>query len=166
MIGGDIVKKHSIIYLLLAVTFAFLLTGCGIGKNDSTRQSAAAKLTYSEDQKALMTVDLTDGYSVEFVSGAAYFFQGDKLEDSNVIAHAFVISKNDYEEEINYFKDNKDLEGTFKNIDKGTYSYTTDDNVEYFFSSNDDLYLKVVVQKEYKKDADSIYTCFSAEAAE
>ena len=60
---------------------------------------------------------------------------------------------------------NQSKKSNNKSIDKGTYSYTTDDNVEYFFSSNDDLYLKVVVQKEYKKDADSIYTRFSAEAA-
>ena len=159
-------KKRGAFYLFLVVIFAFILTGCDTEVEEVTKQTAAAKVVYAEDQNALMMVELTDGYSVEFATGAAYFYKGDKIEDSDIIAHAFVISKAEYDEEIGYFEDNTELEGTFDDLDNGTYSYTTDDSVEYFFSSNDDLYMKVVIGKEYIDDADSIYSRFSAETVD
>ena len=153
-------KKNSIIYLVLVVSLIILLTGCG----SNTKQVASAKQTVDGDQIAIMTVDLSDGYSVEFASGAAYFYKGGEIEDSKVIAHAFIITKESYDGEITYFQTNSELEGKFKDLKNGVYSYTTKETVEYFFPSNDDLYMKVVVQKDFLKDADSIYKRFSADA--
>ncbi len=86
-----------------------------------------------------MTVDLAGGYSVEFASCAAYFYKGDTLDESNTIAHAFVIDKTSFEEQTSYYKNNSDLEGDYKKAKDGTYSYKTEDSAEYFFVSNDDL---------------------------
>ena len=158
-------KKYRLFFIFVILSFVFFITGCS-SNTESVKQSATAKQVYGEDQTAIMTVDLTDGYSVEFSSGAAYFYKGDSIDDSEVLAHAFVISIADYDEEISYFQDNDDLEGEFKDLEDGFYSYKTEESIEYFFPTNDDLYLKVVVGKEALDDADSIYTRFSAMAEE
>ena len=158
-------RKNIIVYLLVIISFVFIITGCS-SKDSSVKQSAAAKVTVGEEQTALMKVDLTDGYSVEFATGAAYFYKGDSIDDSNVIAHAFVINKNEYDEEISYYKGKDDLEGEFKDLEDGVYSYKTKENAEYYFPSNNDFYWKVVVQKELLEEADSIYTRFSASSIE
>ena len=152
--------------MVLVLTFVFILTGCSTKDETSVKQSAAAKQLVNENQSAIMTVDLTGGYSVEFASGAAYFYKGDTLEESETIAHAFVIDKTKFEEETSYFENNSDLEGDYKKLKDGTYSYKTKNEAEYFFASEDNLYLKVVVQKAFLGEADSIYTRFSAEADE
>jgi len=156
-------KKNGIVFLILVVSLTILLTGCG---SSTTKQVASAKQNYVDDKIAVMTVDLSDGYSVDFATGAAYFYKGGKIEDNEVIAHAFIITKAAYDDEISYFTGDNKLEGKFKDLKDGIYSYTTDDSVEYFFPTNDDLYMKVVVGKEYKAEADSIYKRFSAERDE
>ena len=159
-------KKNIIIYMTLLLSFVFIITGCSTKKETSDKQSAAAKQQVSENQSAIMTVDLTGGYSVEFATGAAYFYKGDTLDESETIAHAYVIDKTSFEEETSYFENNDDLEGDYKKLKDGTYSYKTESNAEYFFSTNDNLYMKVVVQKDFLSEADSIYTRFSANADE
>lgn len=159
-------KKNIIIYLALVLSFVLITTGCGTKNETSVKQSAAAKQLVNENQSAIMTVDLTGGYSVEFASGAAYFYKGDTLDESDTIAHAFVIDKTTFEEETSYFENNSDLEGDYKKLKDGTHLYKTKDEAEYFFASKDNLYLKVVVQKDFLDEADSIYARFEAKADE
>lgn len=155
-------KKTKWLCIFIAAAMSlFLFAGCGSSGNGS-KQTAAAKQMVDGKQQALMTVDLTGGYSVEFASGAAYFYKGEAADDNEPAAFAYVITKKEYDKEIAYLKKTYEKDGELKDLGNGTYSY----NGQYFFPSDDGFYIKVAVQENAMKDADSIYPRFSAEKAE
>ena len=143
-------KWLSITTALLIMTG--ILAGCSAASTD-VKQTASAKQIYGDDQVAIMTVDLSGGYSVEFASGAAYFYKGEPSED--VAAFGYIITKEEYDEEIAYLSENAE---DAKDLGDGIYSY----DGAYYFPADDDLFIKVAVQESAMDDADSIFTRFTA----
>ncbi len=147
----------SVCICAAAVLMAGLFAGCG-SSNGEVKQTASAKQVVSEDQEAYMTVDLTGGYSVEFATGAAYFYKGEATDENDVAAFGYVISKEEYDEEIAYLKGNEETQGELKDLGNGVYSYDGD----YFFPSEDGFFMKVSVQEDAMSEAESIYPRFTA----
>ena len=134
---------------------AVILAGCNSSGSD-VKQIASAKQIYGDDQVAIMTVDLSGGYSVEFASGAAYFYKGEPSED--VAAFGYIITKEEYDEEIAYLTENDEISNEVSDLGDGIYSY----DGAYYFPADDGLFIKVAVQENAMDDADSIYTRFTA----
>lgn len=153
-------KNKIWIAVVLALTMS-LIAGCS-STDKVVKQIASAKQIVDDDQSAMMTVDLTDGYSVEFASGAAYFYKGEPSDENEAIAFAYVISKKEYDNEIAYLTENKESKDELKNLGEGAYSYGGESSREYFFPSEDGFYMKVAIEKAALDDADSIYLRFSA----
>ncbi len=109
-----------------------------------------------------MTVDLTDGYSVEFASGAAYFYKGEASDENEVAAYAYVISKEEYDEEIAYLTADRSSGKDFKDLGDGVFSDSEEESCVYFFPTEDGLFMKVAVQKAGMDEAKSIFPRFSA----
>lgn len=154
-------KKKCFLIGLALVTMISLFAGCA-SAGKAVKQTASAKQTVGENGTAVMTVDLTDGYSVEFASGAAYFYKGEASDENDVAAFGYVISKEEYDEEIAYLTANKSSENDFKNLGDGVYSNSDEDGCVYFFPTEDGLFMKVAVQKAGMGEAKSIYPRFSA----
>ena len=148
-------KKKKLLLLIILVGL-FTLTGC----MKDVKHSASAKLNVGEDDVAIMTVDLTGGYSVEFASGAVYFYEGEQSDET--LCHGFIITKEEYDEEVAYFDGQDDLEGEYKTLKDGGFYYKTDSNIEYFFPSEDGFYVKVVVKETNLGKANTIYSRFKA----
>ena len=157
-------KKKLFCVVAALALMTCLIAGCG-SSNDAVKQTASANQSVGDGEVAVMTVDLTDGCSVEFASGAAYFYKGEANEE-NLAAHAFVVTKKEYDEEVAYLAGSADYKDKFKDLGNGIYSCADESSCEYFFPAEDGFYIKVVVQESALGDADSIYQRFSARSAE
>ncbi len=141
------------------------LAGCGSSKEaekepaPEIRITATAKQLLADDTAALMTVDLTGGYSVEFATGAAYFYKGDASGGSTLAGFGFVITEQEYTDEVAYLLENPNAEdGELKDLGNGAYSY----GGQYYFPAEDDVCIKVVVEEAAMDEADSIWPRFTA----
>lgn len=152
-------KKKLLLGIVMLVGL-FTLVGC----SNDVKHSASAKLNVGENDAAIMTVDLTGGYSVEFASGAVYFYEGEPSEDT--LAYGYIITKEEYEEELNYFDSKEDLEGEYKKLTDGGFYYKDNSSVQYFFPSNDGYYVKVAFENNDLSEANEIYTRFKASKVE
>ena len=151
-------KNTRIIALIAALMLIMCMSAACGSSDDAAKSTATAKQTVGEKQEALMTVDLTGGYSVEFASGAAYFYKGVPSDDNEVIAFGYVLSKKEYDEEVAYITSDKAEADEVQDLGDGVYSYGTD----YFFPTEDGFYMKVAVQEAGADEADSIYPRFAA----
>ncbi len=95
---------------------------------------------------------------MEFASGAAYFYEGEASDENEVAAFGYVITKEEYDDEVAYLTGDPE----FKDLGGGIYSY----DGQYFFPAADGFFMKVAVQESAMKEADSIYPRFSACAAD
>lgn len=154
-------KRKWILIGLALVTMISLFAGCA-SAGKGVKQTASAKQTVGENGTAVMTVDLTDGYSVEFASGAAYFYKGEASDENEVAAYAYVISKEEYDEEIAYLTADRSSGKDFKDLGDGVFSDNEEESCVYFFPTEDGLFMKVAVQKAGMNEAKSIFPRFSA----
>ena len=151
-------KRFLLVILMLACLFAF--TGCG----KDASHSASAKLNVGDNGVAIMTVDLTGDYSVEFASGAVYFYEGEVSDET--LAHGFIITEDEYNDEVKYFEEKEDLDGEYKKLEDGGFYYKDASYIEYFVPSKDGYYVKVVVNDTDLSKANDIYTRFEASKVE
>ena len=156
---------------VLLVAFALVLTmclvaGCG-SSNSGEKQTASAWQTVGDgDKQAVMTVDLTGGYSVEFATGAAYFYKGEPSDDNEVLAFGYVITEKEYNDEVSYFQNNDEYKDALQDLGDGVYCYSEETGAQYFMPAEDGFYLKIAVQEAGMDEADSIYPRFSADSGE
>lgn len=155
-------KKRWFLIGLALVTMIGLFAGCA-STDKTVKQTASAKQIVGENGTAVMTVDLTDGYSVEFASGAAYFYKGEPTDENEVLAFGYVLSKEEYDEEISYLTANNTSGDDFKDLGEGVYSNGSEDSCDFYFPTEDGLFMKVAVQKAGMAEAKSIFPRFSAE---
>ena len=157
--------SKTICALITAMLIACILTGCGseTPENGGVRQTASAKQITDSGQEAVLTADLSGGYSVAFASGAAYFYKGEATDSNDPVAFAYVIDRDAYDKEIEYLTNpDNAIEGEVRKLGDGVYSY----DGTFFFPSEDGFCIKVAVQSKGLADADTIYPRFSAEKPE
>ena len=158
--------KRKIFLGLLALTMIFTITGCKTSEKPVKQIASAYQTVTGEGQRAILSADLTGGYSIEFASGAGYFYKGEPSDENDPIAHVYVISKGEYDEEVEFMEEHKDLGDEVLNLGDGIYSYNVGSSIQYFLPTNDNLCLKVVVYEQAFSYADSVYPRFSAIAVE
>ena len=125
--------------LLLAAVMVFALAGCGSGNAKGGRQTASAYLDQSEDAAVEVTVDLSGGWSVEFVRGAAYLYDGEIAAGKEGVAMLITLDKDVYDEYLA-----KAMADTnHKEADGGVY-YTDETGLgAYLRSLNDSAFVLI-----------------------
>ena len=113
-------KKLISMILTLCVALA-LMTGAALGEG---RQLASAVLDI-DTQPVIATVDLTGGWSVEFVAGAFFLYEGEFSEDTPAKAIGLTLEQDVYEEYLASAKASDTLReldnGVAYDYDEGTY---------------------------------------------
>ena len=143
------------ICVLLAVVMVLALAACGSGNTSSGKQTASAYLNQNEDVAVEVTVDLSGGWSVEFVRGAVYLYDGEITEGREGVAMLITLDKEVYEEDLAKAMGDQNR----KEADGGVY-YTGDgDRGAYLASLNDSAY--VLITATNKKDIEAIAARFT-----
>ena len=143
------------ICVLLAVVMVLALAACGSGNTNSGKQTASAYQNQSENVAVEVTVDLSGGWSVEFVRGAVYLYDGEITEGKEGVAMLITLDKEVYEEDLAEAM----ADQNHKEADGGVY-YTGDgDRGAYLTSLNDSAY--VLITATNKKDIEAIAARFT-----
>lgn len=147
-----------------------VLSGCGakapeVAKTDDVAKTEVVKQvepaadvkqtatrTYEVDgTRVVASIDVSDGYSVEFASGAVYLYKGENGPDGQVCAFGYLESQEDYETII------KENEGKLDEVGGGVI-YNDGYNYAYYVGENQ--YFMIAVQQESGVDPDSVYARF------
>ena len=139
------------IFGLIIVFFITILLVTGCSNKES---SYAANLFEFEKDQVVVTVDLKDGWNVEFGINATYLY--DKKDAEDVVANAVYVSKDEYKEIVDEYKGYD----SYKEIDNGiTFEEST--STKYIVKVTDDTYMMVIVRKESKYNAQEVFERFS-----
>ena len=138
-------KKKTLILSVLAIFMTLVFTACS-GQTKTVKQTVAAWLTEG-NSKVYATVDVSDGYSAEFASGAIYLYDG-KTDDKDADAMCITLSENVYDE---YMKEAE--ENNMKKLDDCVY-YETEEGAQYLFE-REGVFMKLTVYDRSK--AEDVY---------
>ena len=142
------------ICVLLATVMAFTLAACGSGNTNSGKQTASAYLD-QDGTCVTVTVDLSGGWSVEFVRGAAYLYDGEITGSKESVAMLITLDKDVYEEDLM-----KALADTNpKEADGGVYYTDEADRGAFLVSLNDSAYILITATN--KNDIEAIAARFT-----
>ena len=140
------------ICLLLAAILVLSLAACGAGntnKAENGKQTASAYLNQSEDAVVEVTVDLSGGWSVEFVRGAVYLYDGEITAGKESVAMLITLDQEVYEEDLAKAM----ADGSHKEADSGIY-FTGDGNrAAYLTALNDSAYILITAKDKAGMEA-------------
>ena len=122
-----------------------LCTACSSEKTD--KQSASAWLTEG-NEKVYATVDVSDGWSAEFASGAIYFYDEKLQSDTDSVAMCITLSEDVYDEYVEEAKNND----TMKELDDAIY-FENEEGANYLFEEEDVHMLLTVKDKARASEA-------------
>lgn len=138
---------------LLAVVLLLSLAACGT--TNSGKQSASAYLDQEGEATIEVTVDLSGGWSVEFVRGAAYLYDGEITETNEGVAMLVSFDKDVYEEDLAKAM----ADGSHKEADGGVY-YTDETGWGAYLASLDDSAF-ILITTANKKNIEAVAARFS-----
>ena len=141
------------ICVLLAAVMVFALAACGSGNANSGKQTASAYLD-QDGNCVTVTVDLSGGWSVEFVRGAVYLYDGEITEGKEGVAMLVTLDKDVYEEDLAKAMAN----GSHKEADGGVYYTDEAGRGAYHVSLNDSTYILITSNK---KDIEAVVARFA-----
>ena len=90
-----------------------------------------------------MTVDLSSGWSVEFVRGAVYLYDSEITETNDGVAMLVTLDKAVYEENLEAAM----ADESHKEADGGVYYTYYEDEMGYLTSLNDSAYVLITANK-------------------
>ena len=141
------------ICVLLAAVMVFALAACGSGNANSGKQTASAYLD-QDGNCVTVTVDLSGGWSVEFVRGAVYLYDGEITEGKEGVAMLITLDKEVYEDHLA----NAMVDGSHKEADGGVYYTDEAGRGAYLVSLNDSTYILITANK---KDIEAVVARFA-----
>ena len=138
------------ICVLLAVLTALSLAACGQGEatggqGEATggKQTASAYLNQDKEAVIEVTVDLSGGWSVEFVRGAAYIYDSEITETNDGVGMLVTLDKEVYEEDLaDAMADENRTEA-----DGGVYYTYYEDEAGYLASLDDSAFILIWADK-------------------
>ena len=146
------------INVLLALLMALSMAACGAKTESAGKQTASAYLDQSEDAVIEVTVDLSGGWSVEFVRGAAYLYDSEITEGNDGVAMLVTLSKEVYEEHLAEAMQ----DANHREADGGVYYTYYEGEGAYLASLNDSAYVLITA----KADIETIASRFSLALAQ
>lgn len=148
-----------IVYLLTATGMVLSLGACGAPAQEAdttttepevvevTKQSASAYLD-QEKNTVVATIDLTDGWSVEFARGAFYLYDEEISGDTEATAIGITLDNEVYKEDLAEAIES----ASHEEADGGIY-YDRSDNAHCFLCTVDDsAYFLLVTESNDIKD--------------
>ena len=128
---------------LLAAVLLLSLAACSSGNVNSGKQTASAYLDQESDAAIEVTVDLSGGWSVEFVRGAVYLYDSEITETNDGVAMLVTLDKEVYEEDLEAAMADENHE----EADGGVYYTHYEDEMGYLASLNDSAYVLITANK-------------------
>ena len=152
-------KKFITMMLVSILTFS--LVGCGTAQitiDDAKTPYATAPVSFAGEDM-IVTVDLSDGYSVEFSSNAVYLFNGevDDHGEQVVVGYGWFIDQEEYD---SWLTSSKDLK-SFEEIQNGFKIVAEDGATRYLYSVTDTIYYMILVNAGF--DAGRTFNRFNPE---
>ena len=144
---------------LLAAVLLLSLTACSSGNVNSGKQTASAYLDQESDAAIEVTVDLSGGWSVEFVRGAVYLYDSEITETNDGVAMLVTLDKEVYEEDL----ETAMADENHKEADGGVYYTYNGDEMGYLTSLNDSAYVLITANKA---DIEAIVARFTLSLAD
>ena len=144
---------------LLAAVLLLSLAACSSGNVNSGKQTASAYLDQESDAAIEVTVDLSGGWSVEFVRGAVYLYDSEITETNEGIAMLVTLDKEVYEEDLKEAM----ADESHKEADGGVYYTYYEDEMGYLTSLNDSAYVLITANKA---DIEAIVARFTLSLAD
>jgi hypothetical protein len=136
-------KMKRMICTLLAAVLLLSLAACSSGNVNSGKQTASAYLDQESDAAIEVTVDLSGGWSVEFVRGAVYLYDSEITETNDGVAMLVTLDKEVYEEDLEAAM----ADESHKEADGGVYYTHYEDEMGYLTSLNDSAYVLITANK-------------------
>ena len=143
--------KRFISFSFIIIAFIFILTGC----NNDKKSPKAANLFNFDDKEVLVTLDLKDGWFVEFGVNGTYLYDRVPNKKTNAIAYGVYVSKDEYNSELVEYKKAKG----FKKTKNGIF-FKEDSLSKYIINVGDDIYYEVIVEKN-NYNPDDVFKRFS-----
>lgn len=146
--------------MFLGMCLALTLTaGSMAEETEPVRQTAAA--TFELDgESALVTVDITGGWSIEFATGAVYLYDGENDGKRAAIAHGYIIDQAEYDENVEVYKDYE----SFTELENGvTFSEGEGGCNKYLFEIGNGLCYMIAA--DLSADAEDIFSRFTVTPA-
>ncbi len=143
----------KIICVLLAAAMVFALAACGSGNANGGKQTASAYLD-QDGNCVTVTVDLSGGWSVEFVRGAAYLYDGETTEVKEGVAMLITLDKDVYEEDMAKAM----ADTSHKEADGGVYYADEAGRGAYLVSLNDSAFVLITANA---KDIEAVVARFA-----
>ena len=131
------------ICVLLAVLTALSLAACGQGEATGGKQTASAYLNQDKEAVIEVTVDLSGGWSVEFVRGAAYIYDSEITETNDGVGMLVTLDKEVYEEDLADAMADENR----KEADGGVYYTYYEDEAGYLASLDDSAFILIWADK-------------------
>lgn len=128
---------------LMAAVLLLSLAACSSGNVNSGKQTASAYLDQESDAAIEVTVDLSGGWSVEFVRGAVYLYDSEITETNDSVAMLVTLDKEVYEEDLEAAM----ADESHKEADGGVYYTYYEDEMGYLTSLNDSAYVLITANK-------------------
>ncbi len=141
------------ICVLLAAVMVFALAACGSGNANSGKQTASAYLD-QDGNCVTVTVDLSGGWSVEFVRGAVYLYDGEITEGKEGVAMLITLDKDVYEEDMAKAM----ADTSHKEADGGVYYADEAGRGAYLVSLNDSAFVLITANA---KDIEAVVARFA-----
>ena len=128
---------------LLAAVLLLSLAACSSGNVNSGKQTASAYLDQESDAAIEVTVDLSGGWSVEFVRGDVYLYDSEITKTNEGVAMLVTLDKEVYEEDLEAAM----ADENHKEADGGVYYTHYEDEMGYLTSLNDSAYVLITANK-------------------
>ena len=146
-------KKTIATALTAIIATVVLATACFAGcakKSEPVRQYASATLR-TENSEFITTVDLSDGYSCEFTSGAVYLYD----KDAKNVAIAISLEQDTYEDYASHAQAASDCKEF-----KGGVMFTEDNQMIYICKVGDSAFFGIFAEGANASQMESIVTRF------
>jgi D-alanyl-D-alanine carboxypeptidase len=125
------------------------------------KQSASGYLD-QDGNEVLVTVDLSDGWSVEFAHGAVYLYDGPNDVGKEAAAVGLTIDEEVYNEQLAIAETQDDYRA-----DDGITAYTEPaGSKNYFFAPGENSYFMIAVSENAEEDADAIMSRISVQSVQ
>ena len=128
---------------------------------ESESSSDEQTLTHTfdfEGMKAVVTLDLSDGWSADFGAGAVYFWGPDDDHEEEASSYGYMTSKEEYEENIA----DPSIYDSFEEVEDGVkFREPEEGNYKYIFKVDEDVYFMIDVRKDL--DPEPIYARYDVQ---
>ena len=153
------IDMKKLIALGIAAVMAAGITSTVFAGSFEGKQTARACLD-QDGKEVLVIVDLSDGYSVEFVPGAVYLYDGPNDDGVEAVAIGLTIDEEVYNDYLRGAED----QPNYRTEDGITFYTEEDGTQDYFFEAGEGTGAFFMISVDSKADGNMIMSRFAAQS--